>query len=55
MKSYEEGFRDALDLMEHYLRKRGLLRREVKEILDDLRAAVVDKKIEKIKLELGLL
>jgi len=52
--SYADGFRDALDLVERMLIKKGTYSDDVREVIEYLRAAVIEKKAEKLLFELGL-
>lgn len=52
--SYEQGFIDALDAVEHYAKKYGVLSEKLRKILEDLREAVKEKRLEKLRYELGL-
>jgi len=52
--SYQDGFRDCLDVIEHLLVNRGLYNDKIGEIIEELRAAIAEKKIAHIMYELGL-
>jgi len=54
MVSYVDGFLDAINVVERMLVRRGLYTKEIAEILETLRSAAIEKKMEKILLELGL-
>ncbi|MCD6563096.1 MAG: hypothetical protein J7K23_04155 [Thermoproteales archaeon] len=53
--SYEDGFRDAIDLVEHYLRKYNISEEKIRKIIRDLREAITEEKMEKVKMKLGLI
>jgi len=56
MPSYEEGFLDALYLVEHLALKTKDKEfiRKVTEITEELKSAVIEKRIDKLRLELGV-
>ena len=53
--AYEQGFLDALALMEYYLEKNRLLDEKILKILKGVRKALYEKRVENIKMQLGLL
>jgi len=52
--SYEQGFLDALALVERKLIDKGLYNDSIKDILEEIRAAFYDKRAEKVMVELGI-
>lgn len=52
--SYQDGFRDCLDVIERLLLKNGIYTERIEEIIAELRASVAEKKTEVILRELGL-
>jgi len=51
--SYAQGFLDAILIIKHYLETCKSLE-ELRERIDELEVAIAEKKLEKIKAELGL-
>ena len=57
MSSYENGFMDALLLVEHLALKTGdqnFIKR-VTHITEELKSCIVEKRVEKLKDQLGLI
>ncbi|MHA1608008.1 MAG: hypothetical protein ACTSWP_10840 [Candidatus Freyarchaeota archaeon] len=52
MDEYERGFHDCILLLKYHVREKG--EKGVSEFLDYLEAAVVEGRLEKIKMQLGI-
>ena len=52
--AYERGFLDALAMLEYKLVEKKLLSNEIKEVVDELRSAALEKRIQSLKYQLGI-